>query len=518
MINRWIRHLYARLGARYWIVVLLGQIVTTVAVVIVTIAVVATYFEPPLGQLLILSGIAIGCSVVAVLIASMARSREAIRIVHEWRTSSHPTLTMTVAAWDAATSLTFRQYRRNAVRVSVAAIIPVVAITAVVFRVGWPGFGALLIAAIIPAAYTTVLTYSTAEFLARPVVEEVADRIPDDFPFTLAGLPLDLRLRISLPVYTIATGLVVAAILGDRDGARGLTAAVLVATTIGLALSTELTVLLSRAVTAPINNVSEALARVQAGDYTARVPVTSSDELGELAHAFNLMSNGLAEREDMRAAFGTYVDKEVVRIILSGEFPDEGVEAEISILFCDIRNFTAYAESAAAAEVVATLNRVFAAIVPVIEKHGGHVDKFLGDGLLAFFGVPERFPDHADRALAAACELVDAVAETDTGLAVAAGVNTGQVVAGAVGGAGRLNFSVIGDAVNVASRVEGMTRKTGDDVLITAATRDALLEPVPLVSRGTLRLKGKSEPMELLAPGDGGPLGNLVARIKARRP
>jgi len=291
-----------------------------------------------------------------------------------------------------------------------------------------------------------------------------------------------------------------------------------VATTIGLALSTELTVLLSRAVTAPINNVSEALARVQAGDYTARVPVTSSDELGELAHAFNLMSNGLAEREDMRAAFGTYVDKEVVRIILSGEFPDEGVEAEISILFCDIRNFTAYAESAAAAEVVATLNRVFAAIVPVIEKHGGHVDKFLGDGLLAFFGVPERFPDHADRALAAACELVDAVAETDTGLAVAAGVNTGQVVAGAVGGAGRLNFSVIGDAVNVASRVEGMTRKTGDDVLITAATRDALLEPVPLVSRGTLRLKGKSEPMELLAPGDGGPLGNLVARIKARRP
>jgi class 3 adenylate cyclase len=285
-----------------------------------------------------------------------------------------------------------------------------------------------------------------------------------------------------------------------------------------LTLSTELTVLLSRSVTTPINDVSEAMARVRAGDFAARVPVTSSDELGELAHHFNLMSKGLAEREDMREAFGTYVDKELVRIILSDEFPDEGVEVDISILFCDVRAFTSYAETAGPAEVVATLNRIFAAIVPVIESHGGHVDKFLGDGLLAFFGAPERYADHADRALAAACELVEAVEALDIGLTVGAGVNTGRVLAGAVGGAGRLNFSIIGDAVNVASRVEGMTRKTGDDVLITAATRDALAHPVPLTSRGTLRLKGKSEPLELFAPGDGDPLGNLVARIRARRP
>jgi adenylate cyclase len=257
---------------------------------------------------------------------------------------------------------------------------------------------------------------------------------------------------------------------------------------------------------------------VRAGDFTARVPVTSSDELGELAHHFNLMSKGLAEREDMRAAFGTYVDKELVQIILSDDYPDEGVEVEISILFCDVRAFTSYAETAGPAEVVATLNRIFAAIVPVIEAHGGHVDKFLGDGLLAFFGAPERHADHADRALTAAVELVEAVAALDIGLAVGAGVNTGRVLAGAVGGAGRLNFSIIGDAVNVASRVEGMTRKTGDHVLITAATRDALEHPVPLTSRGTLRLKGKSEPLELFAPGDGDLLGNVVARIRARRP
>jgi adenylate cyclase len=176
------------------------------------------------------------------------------------------------------------------------------------------------------------------------------------------------------------------------------------------------------------------------------------------------------------------------------------VEADISIVFCDIRGFTSYAETAAATEVVDTLNRMFTAIVPVIEKHGGHVDKFLGDGLLAYFGVPERHLDHADRALAAAQELVAAAATVGTGLTVAAGVNTGRVLVGAVGGAGRLNFSVIGDAVNVASRVEAMTRKTGDDVLITAATRDALRHPVPLVSRGFLKLKGKSSECELLTP------------------
>jgi len=518
VINRWIRRLYARLGARYWLVVVIGQVVVTVSVVLVAICVVASYFRPPLVQLIILGAGALAASAVAVVLASLTRSREAVQLVQVWKSSPNPPLELTMSAWEAATSLTFRQYRRNVFRVSIAAILPVVAITSFIFGAGLPGFLALLLASVIPAAYITVLTYSVAEFLARPVVKEVAAHMPDEFPFTRAGLPLSQRLRIGLPVYTISSGLVVAAILGDRDGARGLASAVLVASGVGLALSTELTVLLSRAVTRPIAEVSAAMQRVRSGDYAARVPVTSSDELGELAHDFNLMSKGLAEREDMRAAFGTYVDKDVVRIILSDEFPDEGLEVDISILFCDVRAFTSYAETADAAEVVATLNRIFSAIVPVIEEHGGHVDKFLGDGLLAFFGAPERHADHADRALAAACDLVEAVASTDTGLTVAAGVNTGRVIAGAVGGAGRLNFSIIGDAVNVAARVEAMTRKTGDDVLFTAATRDALQHPVPLRSRGTLKLKGKAEPLELFAPGDGDPLSDLVARIRARRP
>jgi adenylate cyclase len=276
--------------------------------------------------------------------------------------------------------------------------------------------------------------------------------------------------------------------------------AVVASVGVGVALSQELSVLLAEAITRPVERVRAAMARVAAGDLTARVPVTTSDELGELAHDFNVMARGLQEREQMRAAFGTYVDKEVAALILSGQYPEEGVEIDVSIMFCDIKGFTSYAEAAPATEVVATLNRLFSVMVPIVDEHGGHVDKFIGDGLLAVFGAPEAYDDHADRAVTTAREIVAATAALDTGLSVGAGVNSGRVVAGSIGGAGRLNFSVIGDAVNVAARVEAATRETGDDVLITQATASMLQREVPLVSRGSIPLKGKSEPLELFAP------------------
>src|SRR5206468_3940086 len=156
---------------------------------------------------------------------------------------------------------------------------------------------------------------------------------------------------------------------------------------------------------------------------------------------------------------------------------------------------------AAATEVVERLNELFEIAVPIITRHGGHIDKFVGDGLLAVFGAPEPFADHAERAVRAACGMATTI-NSDEGppLKIGVGVNSGRVVAGSIGGAGRLNFSVIGDAVNVAARVEAATRETGDHLLITRATRDALLRPAPLMSRGSVALKGKSEPIELLAP------------------
>jgi len=499
MIDRVTRGLYQRLGAHYWLVLVVGEIAISVAVVLMTSVIIASYYDPTLAQVVQLSAAGCGFTCLAILWASL-RARPAFDTIIAWRRTEDPTPEQTDEAWSAATTLTLRQYQRDSWRVNVFSVIPTSLIGVALFDLPWTGFFVVVLGCAIPAAYATVLSYSVGETLARPLVADIAEALSVDFPFERHGLPISKRLKLGLPAYTAFTGLVVATIIGDRDGSGQLVTAVLVSMAVGYALSIELSQLLARGITQPIGEVRRALTLVRGGDFGVRVGVTTSDELGELAYDFNQMARGLEEREEIRTAFGTYMDKEVARLILSGQFPDGGVEIDVSILFCDVRGFTSYAENAAATEVVATLNRLFEIMVPIVERHGGHVDKFIGDGLLAVFGAPEPYADHADRAVAAACEIAEAVRAGEIGLSVGVGVNTGRVVAGAIGGGGRLNFSVIGDAVNVAARVEAATRQTGDDVLITAATRDGLLSAVTLAARGSVSLKGKAEPLEVFAP------------------
>jgi adenylate cyclase len=172
-------------------------------------------------------------------------------------------------------------------------------------------------------------------------------------------------------------------------------------------------------------------------------------------------------------------------------------------MFMDVRDFTGFAERAEPKEVVSTLNELFSLAVPIIREHGGHVDKFVGDGLLAVFGAPRTAPDHADQALAAAREIARAVDEKLRGkLQIGIGLNSGRVVAGNIGGAGRLEFSVIGDAVNVAARVEAATRQTGDTVLLSEETRRRLKHTdADLSERPGVELKGKSGSVTLYAAG-----------------
>jgi adenylate cyclase len=179
-----------------------------------------------------------------------------------------------------------------------------------------------------------------------------------------------------------------------------------------------------------------------------------------------------------------------------------GEQVDVTMMFIDIRDFTSFAEQYEPNEVVATLNELFELAVPIITGKGGHVDKFVGDGLLAVFGAPRRQRDHADQALAAAIEMAQAVEREFEGhLAVGIGLNSGRVIAGNVGGAGRLEFSVIGDAVNVAARVEAATRKTGDVILVSEHTRSLLhRDDVELDRRPDIPLKGKTEAIELYAP------------------
>jgi class 3 adenylate cyclase len=233
-----------------------------------------------------------------------------------------------------------------------------------------------------------------------------------------------------------------------------------------------------------------------------QVPVVSTDETGELAAAFNAMVAGLREREQLHEAFGAFVDPALTERVLAEGTNLQGEEIEASVLFLDVRGFTEFAERAAAQEVVACLNELYEAVVPVIERHGGHANKFVGDGLLAVFGAPERHPDHAARALAAACDIAQRVREGVAGdLRVGLGVNSGRVVAGTIGGGRRRDFTVIGDPVNTAARVEAATRVTGDDILITESTLRALgSSEADFEERPSVPLKGKAATVRLYAP------------------
>lgn len=308
-------------------------------------------------------------------------------------------------------------------------------------------------------------------------------------------------LATGIPVLGVV--LVAAAVLfGTELSAERLAVTSIFLGTLGLTVGLLAVWIAGRSIADPVEAVRAAISEVEGGNLEAEVEVSQGSEVGLLGAGFNRMVEGLRERERIREAFGTYVDRDVAEHILREGTALEGEEVEVTMLFLDIRGFTAFAERLSAAEVVAALNRLFERVVPIIHAHGGHVDKYVGDGLLAVFGAPRRQADHADRAFAAGLEIAAAVDGGFRGeLSVGVGLNSGPVVAGNVGGAGRLEFSVIGDAVNVAARVESATRQTGDTVLITRRTKELLTDTrMAFAERPGLTLKGKTQPVAIFAP------------------
>jgi len=245
----------------------------------------------------------------------------------------------------------------------------------------------------------------------------------------------------------------------------------------------------------PLRDLAEATKRVAVGDYRGRVPVVQDDDLGALAGSFNRMQTGLAERQRLQVAFGTYVDPVLAaRLLEQGDDVFTGERREVTVMFVDVRDFTPFAEANTAEDTVSRLNALFGIVVPAVVDAGGHVNKFLGDGALAVFGAPNDLVDHADAAVNAAVLIQRVVAERfGAELRIGIGINTGVVIAGTIGGGGKLEFTLIGDTVNVAARVEQLTKTTGDLILLTQQSVDALVSrPRGLTHRGPHALKGKS--------------------------
>ena len=171
--------------------------------------------------------------------------------------------------------------------------------------------------------------------------------------------------------------------------------------------------------------------------------------------------------------------------------------AMVTVVFVDIRGFTKFADRSTAREAVDYLNEYFGLVVPILTRHGGHPNRMLGDGLLGVFGAPAPLPAHADGAVAAAKEMLSSVdSHFGERCRIGIGINSGLVLIGSIGGGELVEVGVIGDPVNVASRVQNATRELGEPLLVTEATRCLLeREASNLEHRATLELRGKSKPI-----------------------
>src|SRR5436190_2650416 len=259
------------------------------------------------------------------------------------------------AGLDAAVNLPSRVFRRDIWLPCVLVGLPSVVAVMVVLHLGWTALVPLMVASVVAVLYAAVLQYFGIEIGMRPVVDDIVRVLPSGFGFEPVGMPLRVKLLTILPLMSLITGLVVAALTGGDN--KNLGVSVLITLAVAFSISLELTLLLSDSILRPMSALHDGIRAVQRGEYDVQIPVTTSDDVGELTDGFNRMAAGLAERERLREAFGTYLDREVAEYILNEGVNLAGIEVDVSVLFCDVRDFTAFASRADSPEhLVAALN------------------------------------------------------------------------------------------------------------------------------------------------------------------
>lgn len=270
-----------------------------------------------------------------------------------------------------------------------------------------------------------------------------------------------------------------------------------------LALAALIALFLSRGFARPILDLVGATSRVARGDYSARVEVRTRDELGTLANAFNEMTHGLMLKERYRGVLDKVVSRDVADEMLKGEISLGGELREVTTLFADIRGFTPMSEHMPPQEVVTVLNEVLDRAEAAVVEEGGVVDKYVGDEIMALFGAPMSRGSDAARAVRAALRMQAELAlinqrrrgNGEPPLSLGIGINTGSVVAGNMGSARRLNYTVIGAAVNLAARL--CAQAEAGQILISEATRKEVKDDVQVRSCGKRAIKGLSAPIEV---------------------
>lgn len=252
---------------------------------------------------------------------------------------------------------------------------------------------------------------------------------------------------------------------------------------------------LSHGFSAPIRDLVKATGEIQTGNFEVRVPVRSEDEVGKLAKSFNEMTAELALKEKYRAVLDMVADKDVAHQMVHGQMTLGGEKREVSVIFCDIRGFTAHTQGMDPAEVIKMLNEHMTALTKVVYEHNGVVDKFVGDLIMAVFGAPKSYGDDAYNATRCAVRMIEErnkLNETsEHKILVGIGIATGEAVAGCMGSADRLNYTVLGERVNLASRLCSTAGKM--EVVIDEATQIKLGALLEVEELAPLKLKGFSD-------------------------
>ena len=261
---------------------------------------------------------------------------------------------------------------------------------------------------------------------------------------------------------------------------------------------------LSKSISEPLHALGDFAHRIGTGDLTGRTTVGGQDVAGRLSVALNDMASGLRERDRVKEVFGRYIATQVSDKLLSGEVDLGGDSRRVTVLFSDIRNFTTMAEKMTPSQVVTFLNDYFTEMVDAVFAQDGMLDKFMGDGLMAVFGAFGEKTDHPRRAVAAALRMKALLAKINgeramagkEPIAIGIGIHSDEVIVGNIGSRKRLEFTVVGDGVNVASRLQALNKEFGTAILISETTYSAVKDEFECREMPSRELRGHSKELK----------------------
>lgn len=265
----------------------------------------------------------------------------------------------------------------------------------------------------------------------------------------------------------------------------------------------RLNVLVGRSIVTPLESMLKVVKKVKKGDFTQQIRIVSNDEIGVLAEAGNNMIKGLAERERVRESFGRYLTPEIRDKILSGEIPLDGERKIATMLFSDLRDFSSYVEENSPEEVILGMREYFTAMEEAIRQNNGLVIQYVGDEIEAVFGVPLETKNHADKAIHAALEMKHRLSDLNRKRQAAGktpfrngiGICSGIVLAGNTGSKNHPSYGLIGETVNKASRIQGLTKDLNCGILVCTDTLDMAHSEYTLQEKGSHYIKGHINPV-----------------------